>query len=152
MATRSVIGAIAVLLLIAAALTACGSTGEAAEAPLPSPTTAAAAAPTPLPTATQQAVAPPTAIPAVPAQAHDAESEAFDLGKRVFEIEAGEGVGCSFCHGPDGKGMIGPSIVGKTPEEIRAALGRVDAMGFLSLGQKKVEAVSAYLQWLATQS
>tara|TARA_Y100000310_G_scaffold315778_1_gene366713 strand:- start:548 stop:685 length:138 start_codon:yes stop_codon:yes gene_type:complete len=40
---------------------------------------------------------------------------------------------------------------GKTPDEIRGALGRVDAMGFLSMSQEKIEAVSVYLRWLATQ-
>ena len=75
----------------------------------------------------------------------------FQLGERIFEKEAGEGVGCLFCHGAGGKGNIGPNIRGKSPDDIRDALERVDAMSFIRLNQREVEAVAAYLKWLATQ-
>jgi mono/diheme cytochrome c family protein len=152
MAKRSALAVLVILALVAVALTACGGASEAAEAPLASPTPAAtlpAANPTPSPTATTQVSAAPPA--AVSAQAPDTGDDLFSLGERIFESEAGEGVGCSACHGADGKGQIGPDIRGKTPDDIRGALGWVDAMGFLRLGKGKIEAVSAYLQWLATQ-
>ena len=80
------------------------------------------------------------------------EETPFELGERVFKNAATkDGVGCSTCHGPDGKGNIGPNIRGKTPDDIRLALGRVDAMDFINLSREKIEAVSLYLQWLATQ-
>ncbi len=80
------------------------------------------------------------------------EETPFELGERIFKNAATkDGIGCSYCHGPDGKGNIGPSILGKTPGDIRFALDSIDAMDFINLNQEKVEAVSTYLQWLATQ-
>ena len=151
MARRCVLGAIAALFLIAAALTACGSIGEAPEDPAPSSTpaaTLAAATSTPAPTPTLQTSG---AKMAMVGGDDEMGADLFQLGERIFQKDAGEGVGCSFCHGADAKGSIGPNIRGKTPDDIRGALARVDAMSFLRLNQKKIEAVSEYLKWLATQ-
>jgi len=146
MAKRSARGVIAALLLIGAALTACGGIGEASEELAPSSTPASTS--TPAPTATPQTSSPKIAI----AGGDDEMGEdLFQLGERIFLKEAGEGVGCSACHGSDAKGAIGPNIRGKTPDDIRGALARVDAMSFLRLNQQKVEAISEYLEWLTTQ-
>ena len=74
------------------------------------------------------------------------------LGKEVFEKKAG-GVGCQSCHGIDGKGKIGPNIRGKTAENIRQALSTVDLMMEVvkNLDAQDIEAVAAYLKYLATQ-
>ena len=146
MAKRSVLGAIAALLLIAAALTACGGIGEATEEPAPTSTPAATS--TPAPTAPPQTS---SAKMATAGSGGEMGEDLFQLGERIFEKEAGEGVGCSTCHGADAKGSIGPNIRGKTPDDIRGALARVDALSFLRLNQQKIDAVSEYLKWLATQ-
>ncbi len=75
----------------------------------------------------------------------------FELGERIFLEEAAEGVGCSYCHGLDGRGDIGPYIRGKTVGEIGMALDTFDAMSFIHLNDEKIAAVSEYLKWLATQ-
>lgn len=99
---------------------------------------------------------PPVRTPANPVVDVDgpdtpATEDSFELGKRIFESEAGEGVGCSYCHGDDGLGNIGPNIRGKTPGDVRFALESIDAMSFINLNETEIVAVSEYLQWLATQ-
>ena len=121
--------------------------------PLASPTTAPPLpAPTaPIPESTAAAVA---STKAAPEPVDDPMADdTFKLGESIFIDSAYKkgGVGCSTCHGPEGRGNIGPNIRGKTPGDIAFALESVDAMEFLNLSQKKVEAVSEYLKWLATQ-
>ncbi len=79
--------------------------------------------------------------------------DSFKLGESIFIDSAYKkgGIGCSTCHGREGRGDIGPNIRGKTPGDIAFALDSVDAMEFLNLSQKKTEAVSEYLKWLTTQ-
>ena len=146
--------ALAVLLLVAVVGAACGGGNTRAASSDAPPTTVvteptvAPASATPAPTATS--VAGPLPTPA--AQDPDSGSdEVFLLGERIFMTEAGDGVGCSFCHGPTGLGLIGPNIRGKQPADIKLALDSLPPMEFLRLSQKKIEAVSVYLQWLATQ-
>ena len=83
--------------------------------------------------------------------AGEISEDPFLLGERIFKEEAAEGVGCSYCHGGDGRGNIGPNIRGKSAGDIRFALESLDAMSFIHLNQEEVEAVSEYLKWLATQ-
>lgn len=72
----------------------------------------------------------------------------------MFEKEAG-GVGCQACHGLDAKGLQGPgpNIRGKTAEEVRNALQTAEMMIAVvkNLSLEDIEAVAAYLKWLATQ-
>ena len=143
--------AIAALLTLGLVGAACGGTG-----PSPTPTPTATAKPTA--TATPRPTATPTATPVSEETSHisdpentDTDEEQFLLGERIFKTDAGDGIGCQYCHGPEGRGNIGPNIRGKFPGDIRFALESVGAMEFLRLGQKKVEAVSVYLRWLATQ-
>jgi mono/diheme cytochrome c family protein len=74
------------------------------------------------------------------------------LGKEVFEKKAG-GIGCQACHGMDAKGNIGPNIRGATAVQIREALATVDLMKetVKNLNAEDIEAVAAYLAYLATQ-
>lgn len=57
-------------------------------------------------------------------------------GQEIFQVTAG-GVGCQLCHGPDAKGLIGPSIVGKTAEDIRTQFETNDQMKFIVLKDRK---------------
>jgi len=79
-------------------------------------------------------------------------SDPLVRGRYVFEVKAG-GTGCQLCHGMDAKGVVGPNIRGKTPDEIRQALQSVDLMmtAIKNVDSDDIKAVSAYLQWLATQ-
>ena len=153
MRRRCALGFVVLIMGLAAVLlTACGGTTEAETAPTAEPTVAVVASPTPeatvAPTA-EPTVALPTSLPQ--SSEDETDEELFALGERIFKEEAAEGLGCQLCHGADGWGDIGPNIRGKTPGDIQFALESIDAMSFLNLGQKKVEAVSLYLQWLATQ-
>ncbi|MDA1348282.1 MAG: hypothetical protein O3A47_05370 [Chloroflexi bacterium] len=144
----------AAMLLMMVLLAACGSEGEAvAVATVPAATpTVETTAPTPVPTVAQVV---PTETPSseVVEDAGDAggEGDSFALGERIFKTEAGDGIGCSYCHGEEGKGNIGPNIRGKSPGDIEFALESVEAMEFINLNETKINAVSEYLQWLATQ-
>lgn len=116
------------------ALTACsGSDGSAA----PVSSGPAAVAPT-------QSAAP-AAQPA-----NQSASDLLAQGKLVFEKTAG-GVGCAYCHGMDGKGLIGPNIRGKTVENIRFQLANNPQMTFITLRDDEVQAAEAYLKYLLTQ-
>lgn len=144
---------IAALLTLGVLGAACGGAEPTPTPPLTAtanaiPTATATPTPTTTPTATPvNAGAPKVGDP----DGTDADEEQFLLGERIFKTEAGDGIGCQYCHGPEGWGNIGPNIRGKFPGDIRFALENVDAMEFLRLSQTKVEAVSVYLQWLATQ-
>ena len=84
------------------------------------------------------------------------ESSGDDLvqqGKVLFESGAG-GTGCAICHGMDAKGnqVIGaPDNRGSTPDQIYDALDRVPNMAYITLTSDEAKAISAYLQFLATQ-
>ncbi len=71
-------------------------------------------------------------------------------GKIIFEKTAG-GVGCQYCHGMDARGKIGPNIRGKSPQAIKQALGTVVQMSIVHLTDQEIQAVSAYLRYLASQ-
>ncbi|MBI4509534.1 MAG: cytochrome c [Deltaproteobacteria bacterium] len=75
------------------------------------------------------------------------------LGKEVF-FRQGDTVhgGCYRCHGEDANGKNGaPRIRGKSRETIANALETVPEMDFLDLTEQEIDAVAAYLGWLATQ-
>lgn len=70
-------------------------------------------------------------------------------GEVVYFTAGGQG--CSSCHGNDARGDQGPNIRGKTREEIVACLQTVVQMAFLNLTEEEIDAVAAYLAYLATQ-
>lgn len=76
--------------------------------------------------------------------------ELLAQGEEIFQKTAG-GVGCQYCHGPDGKGKIGPNIRGKPEEAIQNALGLVLQMQIVKLNDQEIRAVAAYLKYLETQ-
>ncbi len=71
-------------------------------------------------------------------------------GKLIYDKTAG-GVGCQYCHGKDGRGKLGPNIRGKSTEAITTALGTVQQMQIVQLSSQEIQAVAAYLQYLASQ-
>lgn len=137
------------------AIVTCSSTSSSSA---PAGADSAATAPPP---ATATAAASPASTPAVtpPPGAATFEpdpmgEDPFKLGERIFLTEAGEGIGCSACHGLDGRGSVSagsPPIRGKFAWEIQMALDNNPVMEFLSLNPEQVAAVSTYLEWLATQ-
>ena len=133
----------------------CGASNSVAtEDPLVSPTALPSPAPAPpLPTPEPTAVPVTSTNPAPEPAGDPMADDTFKLGESIFIDSAYKkgGIGCSTCHGPEARGDIGPNIRGKTPGDIASALESIDAMEFLNLSQKKVEAVSEYLKWLATQ-
>lgn len=162
---KPILGSIVAGVLATALLTACGGSAGAGSRPAPEATRAptqpsvALKAPTPSPTVAAALKAPTSSPIALatpkpsPASAGgtDAEKAQFELGKKIFLVDATDGVACQVCHGPTALGKIGPNIRGKRAGDIKFALETVDAMSFLRLNQKQVEAVAAYLKWLATQ-
>ena len=166
MARRYVLVSVVVMFLVAGLLAACGGGGESAPTPLakpllfPPPTQIPALIPisAPVPTAVPTPMPAPTAPSASLTSARvtnvdsdEMELDLFELGEHIYLEDASEGVGCAYCHGKDGRGNIGPNIRGKMPGDILFALESVDAMEFLRMNQKKIEAVSEYLKWLTTQ-
>ncbi|MFQ5872876.1 MAG: c-type cytochrome [Dehalococcoidia bacterium] len=133
-----VLGSFVVVLLIAGLLAAaCGRSSE------PTPTA------TPTPGSQPKATSTPVGMNTL--DGNDMGEDPFILGERIFKEAAAEGVGCSYCHGADGRGNIGPNIRGKMPGDIHFALESVDSMSFIHLNQEEIEAISTYLRWLATQ-
>ncbi len=128
--------------------------------PTPEPTAApeSAAAPTAIaevtdggtPTAEDLAselAATPTPEPAEePAEGPDQE-ELIEQGKLIF-LETAGGVGCQYCHGPDGSGMVGPDIRGATGLMVQGALDRAPDMLFITLEPWEFYAIEAYLATL----
>lgn len=129
---------------IAFVAAACG--GGAAD---PTATTATTTAG--VPTATTVSAAPTATASAAPTATAPNGDDLFALGERVFKTAAENGIGCQACHGPDGKGLIGPDIRGRQISEINYALGNVGEMDFIRLTAEEKEAVVTYLAYLATQ-
>ena len=68
----------------------------------------------------------------------------------LYQRTAG-GAGCQACHGADAKGgNLGPNIRGKSAEDIQRALTS-DQMSFINLTNEEIEALAAYLKYLASQ-
>lgn len=92
-----------------------------------------------------------------PSVSGDSE-EAGDLlakGKQIYDYTAGD-VGCAYCHGLDGKGHgpsgeNAPNIRGMTATDAKQALKNIIYMDFIELSKDEIEAVGAYLQYLAEQ-
>jgi mono/diheme cytochrome c family protein len=78
------------------------------------------------------------------------DDPAVAAGEQLFQVTAG-GVGCQLCHGSDATGLIGPNIVGKTADDIRFQFENNDQMKFITLTDGEIEAVAAYLQFLAAK-
>ena len=71
-------------------------------------------------------------------------------GEGLYQRTAG-GICCQACHGTDAKGgNLGPNIRGKSAEDIQRALTS-DQMSFINLTNEEIEAVAAYLKYLASQ-
>lgn len=127
-------------LLVGAALVASACGGSAASAQ----TAAASAAP-----------AAPAAAPAQNTTSQGSAADQIERGKLIFQKTAG-GVGCQYCHGPEGKGgasaansVNAPNIRGTTEAKLRAALaGGAALMTFIKLTDQEIEDVLAYLQYL----
>ncbi len=82
-----------------------------------------------------------------------AQSDEAEAGRVIFEETAG-GVGCAYCHGNDasGQGEAGvqaANIVGADATRIRNALGSISMMDFIRLSPDEIDAVAAYLAYLA---
>ena len=153
MASKKHLAIMVVPLLLAILVSACAGAEETASVTIkrysgPSPVAqsqpTAAPRPSPAPTAT-------VVVTEDRGVEDEMGADRFELGEKIFKVAAGDGIGCSYCHGADARGDIGPNIRGKTPGDVKFALDTVEAMEFLNLSQKKVEAVSEYLKWLATQ-
>lgn len=144
-----VLGFVMVLLFVAA----CGGRTPAVSPPTAAPTPAATppkveAPVTPAATPVT-ARTPPVVSPATP-KAPPTGDPLIAKGEEVFQRTAG-GVGCQACHGRDARGAVGPDIRGATVTRISSALSSVEQMAFIKLSPEEVQAVSAYLQFLATQ-
>jgi mono/diheme cytochrome c family protein len=83
-----------------------------------------------------------------------AQSADLELGRRVYEETAG-GVGCAYCHGLTGMGdgtagVDAPMIQGASESSLRSSLaGAVPLMNFIVLTEPEMQAVLAYLKFLA---
>lgn len=137
MFARNIVGSLLVLFLVTGVFVSCGQSDASVSTPTPAPASLAVAVSNSQNAPTSSNV--------------DMGVDPFELGERIFEEEAGEGVGCSYCHGVDGRGDIGPLIRGKMAGDVRFALDSIDAMSFIHLNQEEVEAVAVYLKWLDSQ-
>jgi hypothetical protein len=84
---------------------------------------------------------------AVTTGAQDFDLEAVERGRVVYEVSAG-GVGCMMCHAPFATGDLGPDIRGMSARDVNDALGLIPDMAFISLSDKDLDDVGAYLGWL----
>lgn len=149
---RLTIAAITAVLASACGANAAGTPPDHVQAQTPVVATlppAAAAPQTPGPSTTPPA----SGSTAAPASSPSAGSALLAFGKKVYET-AGE-VGCSDCHGPEGKGgrtKLGdtaPDIRGATEVKLRNALGGgAAAMSYIKLDESEIEAVVEYLRYL----
>lgn len=134
---------VALVILLAGALgataLACSTAQTAPQAP---------AAPAPVSQAVPSA---PAGNPAAPAAEPATDEKAIlAKGEEIFQKAAG-GIGCQYCHGKDGKGLIGPNIRGASAGKIQGALQMVEAMEIVRLDKDEIEAVAAYLKYLESQ-
>ncbi len=136
------------LLLIGGA--ACTSSAQAEGGVPPTPAFDPTPASAPMATSTPLAATPTVVAASAPEEATSGPKDLIAIGEVIYQETAG-GLGCQFCHGRDARGNIGPSIRGKTAGDIMGQLEEEGQMSFLSMSDKEVEAVAAYLQYLATQ-
>ncbi|MBI3014593.1 MAG: cytochrome c [Candidatus Tectomicrobia bacterium] len=83
----------------------------------------------------------------------DAKPDLVAKGKIVFERSAG-GIGCAYCHGPDGRGkaaFAAPNIRGKTISDVLRALETRPQMSSIRLNDEEIDALEAYLKSLNGQ-
>ncbi|MBI3973791.1 MAG: cytochrome c [Chloroflexi bacterium] len=75
-------------------------------------------------------------------------------GEKLFQQTAGA-VGCQYCHGKDAKGLVGPNVRGKSPAQLKQALGTIPVMSFITtatpLTEADIQAIAAYLKYLESQ-
>lgn len=145
--------ALASIFILVFGLAACGggSDPKPVATTVPAEPTMVSIPATPVPVAEPVSQTNPTPATANAPDTNGVGDDLFELGKTIFLEDAAEGVGCQICHGPEARGNIGPNIRGKNPGDIEFALDVVDAMFFIHLNQKEIEAVSTYLKWLAEQ-
>jgi len=84
---------------------------------------------------------------AVTTGAQSFDLEAVERGRVVYEVSAG-GVGCMMCHAPFATGDLGPDVRGMSARDVNDALGLIPDMAFISLSDKDLDDVGAYLEWL----
>ncbi len=116
--------------------------------PVPPPPTPTA---TPVATPVVAAVATPTTAPPAP----PADSEILEEGRLIYQETAGQ-QGCAYCHGTDARGVglateSAPDIRGASRSMIRTALGGTLDMSDIKLTSSQINAVVAYLQFLAAE-
>ena len=93
----------------------------------------------------------PAAAPA--AAAAPSGGDRLVQGRTIYEKTAG-GVGCAFCHGVNGRGVVqlnAPDIRGADEARVRAALTGVAVMNRITLNDAEIAAVAAHLQELNRQ-
>ncbi len=137
------------LLIVGAACTSAQAEDDIPPTPVFDPTPA----PAPLPTSTPRAATPTPVAAGTAEPASAGPEDAIAAGKLIFEKTAG-GVGCALCHGLDGKGKVesgAPGNRGASADTIWAALQDRPQMTFITLTDREIEDVAAYLGWLATQ-
>jgi len=140
--------------VLAMAFAACSGGTTDADDPTMTPTQAAVPTATATPQPTNIPVAP-TATPVVGATETPAGGgdDLVAQGKVLFERTAG-GTGCAMCHGLDAQGntVIGaPPNIGATRDMIWNALDTRAQMSYLVLTPDEVNAIAAYLAYLAEQ-
>lgn len=79
----------------------------------------------------------------------NSQEELIARGQELFQETAG-GVGCAMCHGADASGDSGPEIRDMSIDDIQLALKNNEQMSFINLSPDEIEAVAAYLGYLAT--
>jgi mono/diheme cytochrome c family protein len=74
--------------------------------------------------------------------------EVLALGEDIFQRTAG-GTGCQACHGMDASGSrAAPNITRASEDSIRRSLNRVPQMRHITLDDREIEAVAAYIRTL----
>ena len=73
----------------------------------------------------------------------EVSDSAVATGKALFAT-------CAACHGPDALGDVGPNIRGRTDADIQIQLDNNQAMQFMILSSNEIDALAAYLTWMAT--
>ncbi|MGI9647070.1 MAG: c-type cytochrome [Acidimicrobiia bacterium] len=136
------------LVFAAGLLASCGGGSESGDSPstTPAPTTTAPPATTAPTTATTLT----TTTAGVTTTAGPSDSELIAAGKVLYD-ETASGIGCAYCHGLDGAGILeqaSPDIRGQGTDDILLALSDRAEMTSLVLSYEEVEAIAAYIATL----
>jgi mono/diheme cytochrome c family protein len=139
---------LAVLALALAGAIACSSSSGTESEDDADPTATATNSPSPTAgAASPTASASPAATRTATAEAGMEDGDPENLVEIGREIYFRPGL-CVTCHGQNAEGVVGPPIVGKTRELIELMLDTNDAMLDISLTDKQLDALEAYLMSL----